>query len=115
MVCFAHSMGEYASMFKILVVEDDKELNRSVCSYLGRNGYDAIGCLNADDAHDAMYENVFDLIISDIMMPGTDERSKVIDEKLKCVLKGRYFEWWIDTLVPRVKHILQPMHYGRKK
>lgn len=59
-------------MFKILVVEDDKELNRSVCSYLGRNGYDAIGCLNADDANDAMYENVFDLIISDIMMPGTD-------------------------------------------
>lgn len=51
MVCFAHSMGGYARMFKILVVEDDKELNRSVCSYLGRNGYDAIGCLNADDAH----------------------------------------------------------------
>ncbi len=30
------------------------------------------GCLNADDAYDAMYENVFDLIISDIMMPGID-------------------------------------------
>lgn len=49
------------------------------------------------------------------MLPSMDERSKVIGEKLKCVLKGRYFEWWIDTLVPRVKHILQPMHHGRKK
>ena len=49
------------------------------------------------------------------MLPSMDERSKVIGEKLKCVLKGRYFEWWIDTLVPRVKNILQPMHHGRKK
>ena len=59
-------------MFKILVVEDDKELNRTVCSFLNHNGYVATGCLNADDAFDAMYENVFDLIVSDIMMPGTD-------------------------------------------
>ncbi|MBQ2986998.1 MAG: response regulator transcription factor [Tyzzerella sp.] len=59
-------------MFKILVVEDDKELNRTVCSFLNHSGYVATGCLNADDAFDAMYENVFDLIVSDIMMPGTD-------------------------------------------
>jgi DNA-binding response OmpR family regulator len=59
-------------MFKILVVEDDKELNRTVCSFLNHSGYEATGCLNADNAFDAMYENVFDLIVSDIMMPGTD-------------------------------------------
>ena len=59
-------------MFKILVVEDDKELNRTVCSFLNHSGYEATGCLNADDAFDAMYENVFDLMVSDIMMPGTD-------------------------------------------
>ena len=59
-------------MFKILVVEDDKALNRSVCAFLSSNGYEAVGCLCAEDAYDAMYETVFDLIISDIMMPGTD-------------------------------------------
>lgn len=59
-------------MFKILVVEDDKELNRTVCSFLNNSGYDATGCLNAADAYDAMYENVYDLIISDIMMPRID-------------------------------------------
>ena len=59
-------------MFKILVVEDDKELNRTVCSFLNHSGYEATGCMNADNAFDAMYENVFDLIVSDIMMPGTD-------------------------------------------
>jgi len=59
-------------MFKILVVEDDVELNRTVCTYLNQNGFEATGCLNADDAYDAMYGNMFDLIISDIMMPGVD-------------------------------------------
>ena len=59
-------------MFKILVVEDDKDLNRSVCSFLNQNSYEATGCLNAGDAYDAMYEAMFDLIISDIMMPEID-------------------------------------------
>ncbi len=59
-------------MFKILVVEDDKELNRTVCSFLNHSGYEATGCLNASEAYDALYENVFDLIVSDIMMPGID-------------------------------------------
>ncbi len=59
-------------MFKILVVEDDKELNKTVCSFLNHSGYEAVGCLNAMDAYDTLYENVFDLIVSDIMMPGVD-------------------------------------------
>ncbi len=70
-------------MFKLLVVEDDRELNKTVCTYLGQNGYDALGCLGADEAYDAMYGGeVFDLIISDIMMPGTDgfEFAKTVRE-----------------------------------
>ncbi|MBQ8297497.1 MAG: response regulator transcription factor [Ruminococcus sp.] len=59
-------------MFKILVVEDNKDLNKSVCSFLKNNGFEAIGCLSANGAYDAMYENIFDLIISDIMMPEID-------------------------------------------
>jgi len=59
-------------MFKILVVEDSGELNRTVCAFLNRNGYEASGCLSAPEAYDAMYENTFDAIISDIMMPGID-------------------------------------------
>lgn len=60
-------------MFKILVVEDDRELNRAVCAYLNDNGYETVGCLNAEEAYDAIYGGVlFDMIISDIMMPGTD-------------------------------------------
>ena len=59
-------------MFKILVVEDDRELNRTVCTFLNSSGYEATGCLDASSAYDAMYGNVFDLIVSDIMMPDID-------------------------------------------
>jgi DNA-binding response OmpR family regulator len=60
-------------MFKLLIVEDDRELNRTVCSYLNQNGYETTGCLSADEAYDEMYGGtMFDLIISDIMMPGVD-------------------------------------------
>ena len=59
-------------MFKILVVEDDRDLNRSVCTFLNSSGYAATGCLSANEAYDAMYDTVFDLIVSDIMMPGID-------------------------------------------
>ena len=59
-------------MFKILVVEDDKDLNKTVCSFLNHSGYEAIGCLNANDAYDALTDNIIDLIVSDIMMPRID-------------------------------------------
>ena len=59
-------------MFQILVVEDDKDLNRTVCAFLNASGYQATGCLDANDAYDAMYGTMFDLIVSDIMMPGID-------------------------------------------
>ncbi|MBE5786680.1 MAG: response regulator transcription factor [Clostridiales bacterium] len=59
-------------MFRILVVEDDQALNRSVCAFLHQSGYEAVGCLGAEAAYDALYAQVFDLILSDIMMPGID-------------------------------------------
>jgi len=59
-------------MFKILVVEDDKDLNRTVCAYLQQSGFEVTGCMNAMEAYEAMYGNMFDLIISDIMMHGID-------------------------------------------
>ena len=59
-------------MFQILVVEDDRDLNRTVCAFLNHSGYQATGCLSANEAYDAMYGTMFDLIVSDIMMPQID-------------------------------------------
>lgn len=59
-------------MFQILVLEDDQDLNRTVCTFLNQAGYQATGCLDAPSAYDALYAQVFDLIVSDIMLPGDD-------------------------------------------
>ena len=59
-------------MIHILVVEDDRQLNRILCTFLSDSGFDVKGCLDADSAFDELYNSLYDLIISDIMMPGTD-------------------------------------------
>lgn len=59
-------------MIHVLVVEDDTQLNQTVCTYLNDRGYTAKGCLNARDAYDVLYNSLYDLIISDIMMPEID-------------------------------------------
>lgn len=59
-------------MIHILVVEDDVKLNQVVCTYLNDSGFQAKGCLSAKDAYDEMYNSLYDLIISDIMMPEID-------------------------------------------
>ena len=59
-------------MFQILVVEDNQELNQTVCAFLNQNGYAATGVFRANDAYNEMYARMFDLIISDIMMPDID-------------------------------------------
>ncbi|MGN1406635.1 MAG: response regulator transcription factor [Erysipelotrichaceae bacterium] len=56
-------------MIKILVVEDDVKLNQTVCTYLNDSGFKTKGCVNAMEAYEEMYNNIYDLIISDIMMP----------------------------------------------
>lgn len=57
-------------MFKILVVEDDPDLNKLFCKTLIRNSYQAIGTETADKALDILDTEYIDLIITDIMLPG---------------------------------------------
>ena len=59
-------------MFKILVVEDDNELNQLFCRTLNRNGYIALGAFDAAQALVMLEKETVDLIISDVMMPGMD-------------------------------------------
>lgn len=59
-------------MNKLLIVEDDYEMNNLMCKFLRSKGFDVDGCYNANDAYEEMYNNSFDLIISDIMMPQID-------------------------------------------
>lgn len=59
-------------MVKILVAEDDKDLNKLVCTYLRAEGYEVISCLNGEDALKVLEGNMPALLLTDIMMPGID-------------------------------------------
>lgn len=59
-------------MVKILVAEDDKALNGLVCSLLVGDGFMAVPCFDGAEALRATEEQSFDMIISDVMMPGMD-------------------------------------------
>ncbi len=59
-------------MLKILIAEDDKELRQLFSHVLMKNGYTVKGVSNGKEALDAMDNDYYDLIISDIMMPVMD-------------------------------------------
>lgn len=59
-------------MFRILIAEDDAELNQLFRHVLIKNGYTVKGVSNGKEALDALDREYFDLIISDIMMPVMD-------------------------------------------
>ena len=59
-------------MLKILIAEDDTELCQLFSHVLTRQGYTVRGVADGQEALDAMDEEFFDLLISDIMMPRVD-------------------------------------------
>ncbi len=59
-------------MVKILLAEDDKALNELVSSMLIGNGYSVVSCHDGQEALGRLEEDLFDMIITDIMMPETD-------------------------------------------
>ena len=59
-------------MVHILIVDDDPKLNKTVCIYLNDCGFETTGVLGAQAAYEALNSRPYDLIVSDIMMPGVD-------------------------------------------
>lgn len=59
-------------MIHILVVDDDEKLNKTVCTWLNDCGFETKGVLGAREAYDELYNSLYDLIVSDIMMPEID-------------------------------------------
>lgn len=74
-------------MIHILVVEDDRDLNHTVCRHLTAHGYTTFSAFQAQEALDTLYAHHCDLVISDIMMPGMDgftlaEKVRSIDSNI---------------------------------
>lgn len=59
-------------MFKILVVEDNKNLRKLMVTYLKDNNYETLEAEDGQAALEVIDNNHVDLIICDIMMPNMD-------------------------------------------
>lgn len=68
-------------MAKILIVEDDKDLNGLISTCFENNGFVTTCCYNGLEALEQFENEEFDLILSDIMMPVLDGFSLV--EKIR--------------------------------
>jgi DNA-binding response OmpR family regulator len=54
----------------ILVIEDDADINKLLCRYLEREGYQATAAFSGTEARLQLKLNTFDLIMLDLMLPG---------------------------------------------
>ncbi len=59
-------------MLKILIAEDDRELRKLFSRVLTKNGYTVKEVSDGQEALDALENDYYDLILSDIMMPVMD-------------------------------------------
>jgi len=57
---------------RILVVEDEPNLNDALCRMLAREQYAVDSCLNGLDAKDYIEAVAYDAIVLDVMLPGMD-------------------------------------------
>ena len=57
---------------KILVVEDERDLNRIITHHLKKNNYSVDSCFDGQEALDFISYSEYDLIITDIMMPNVN-------------------------------------------
>jgi DNA-binding response OmpR family regulator len=66
---------------KILIVEDDREINKLLSDFLQENNYETISAYNGREASEKMKTQVYDLILMDLMLPYKD--GKTLIEELR--------------------------------
>lgn len=56
-------------MNKVLVVDDEKSIRVTLCQFLNNGGFEADSAGDADTAYSMLWENDYDVVITDIIMP----------------------------------------------
>ncbi|MFA5157363.1 MAG: response regulator [Candidatus Omnitrophota bacterium] len=57
---------------RIMVVEDDADINRLISYNLSRSGFNSEAAYDGNEAKEKLNNEVFDVVILDIMLPGID-------------------------------------------
>ncbi|MGE0536152.1 MAG: sigma-54-dependent transcriptional regulator [Pirellulales bacterium] len=57
---------------RLLIVDDERELQLALCETLSEHGYETVGATNATEGLRKFSQGDFDVVLSDLMMPGID-------------------------------------------
>lgn len=60
------------SLGRLLIVDDEVELLNALCETLTEQNYEVVGRTSGREGLDALESQTFDLLLSDLMMPGMD-------------------------------------------
>ncbi|HAJ79323.1 MAG TPA: hypothetical protein DCO75_06090, partial [Fibrobacteres bacterium] len=91
---------------RILIVDDDEYIRESVIETLKRKGFDALGAENGKSAVDIFRQETFDMVISDMKMPGMSgiellEQIRKLDAEVPFLIITAYGA--IDNAVEAIK------------
>ena len=88
---------------RILVVEDERDLNRILTKTLTKAGYTVDGCLDGEDAALHLMGAAYDAVILDVMMPKKDGYTLVREMRAQGLNTPVLFLTARDSVADRVK------------
>jgi len=102
---------------KILVIDDEELIIKSLSRLLEKNGYEVFIVKNGQDAFDMVEEEDFDLILADIRMPGMNGVEIIEKIKKEKSIKGQkqmpiiFITGYADEVIEKKARVLSPVGY----
>jgi DNA-binding response OmpR family regulator len=85
-------------MGKILLLEDDTNLNETVTEFLEENGYEVVSVYDGYEAQEKLYETKFDLLLLDINVPGVDGLQLLQESRKEGIVAPAIFITSMDSV-----------------
>ncbi|SFV70382.1 Two-component system response regulator DccR [hydrothermal vent metagenome] len=85
-------------MAKILLLEDDANLNETVSEFLEEQGHDVISVYDGYEAQDKLYESKYDLLLLDVNTPGMKGFDVLKDARESDVVAPAIFITSLDSV-----------------
>ena len=85
-------------MSKILLLEDDANLNETVTEFLEEQGHDLVSVYDGNEAQEKLYESQYDLLLLDINVPGIDGLKLLKESRENGIVAPAIFITSMDTV-----------------
>ena len=85
-------------MSKILLLEDDANLNETVTEFLEDEGYEVVSVYDGYEAQEKLYESKYDLLLLDINVPGIDGLKLLKESREEGVVAPAIFITSMDSV-----------------